>query len=260
MYLRFVPQIVFLITFSLSCACRDVLMTKLRTLGRRLAIVFSVVVLAGSSVGQQELSDKKLEMSQIRSMRPRFERANRQPGSPQTSSPQIRWAKPGLAQAGFPRADVGHAILAQPTLQLITRQAGYIFVGKVIGVKHMAASNPDEVATMRVTFRVEQALRGVRAGTDLTVAEWAGLWNGGERYRVGGRMLLFLYPKSRLGLTSPVAGRQGRFDVDHTGVIEIDAERRLLLGNQQIARAPGRKIRMKELTRAIRRAARQEER
>jgi len=158
------------------------------------------------------------------------------------------------------RAAVGQAILVQPTLQLITRQAGYIFVGKVIAVKQVQAANPDEVASMRVTFRVEQALRGVRAGTDFVLSEWAGLWNGGERYRLGSRILLFLYPKSRLGLTSPVAGRQGRFDVDRTGDVEIDAGRRDMLGSQEIEQAPGPKIGLKELTRAIRRAARQEER
>jgi len=173
---------------------------------------------------------------------------------------QTDLAQSDLAQAGFVRAAVGQAILVQPTLQLITRQAGYIFVGKVIAVKQVQAANPDEVASMRVTFRVEQALRGVRAGTDFVLSEWAGLWNGGERYRLGSRILLFLYPKSRLGLTSPVAGRQGRFDVDRTGDVEIDAGRRDMLGSQEIEQAPGPKIGLKELTRAIRRAARQEER
>lgn len=173
---------------------------------------------------------------------------------------QTDLAQSDLAQAGLVRAAVGQAILVQPTLQLITRQAGYIFVGKVIAVKQVQAANPDEVASMRVTFRVEQALRGVRAGTDFVLSEWAGLWNGGERYRLGSRILLFLYPKSRLGLTSPVAGRQGRFDVDRTGDVEIDAGRRDMLGSQEIEQAPGPKIGLKELTRAIRRAARQEER
>ena len=40
----------------------------------------------------------------------------------------------------------------------------------------------NDVATVQITFRVEQAMRGTRAGQILTIREWAGLWNSGERY------------------------------------------------------------------------------
>ena len=75
---------------------------------------------------------------------------------------------------------------------------------------------------MQITFRVEQAIRGTRAGQILTIREWAGLWNSGERYHVGERLLLFLYSPSTLGLTSPVGGAAGRFAVDSGGNAVID--------------------------------------
>ena len=53
------------------------------------------------------------------------------------------------------------------------------------------------------------------------IKEWAGLWQSGERYRPGERVLLFLYPPSRLGLTSPVANRAGRFEVDRAGRVTL---------------------------------------
>ncbi|MGA8618051.1 MAG: hypothetical protein WB660_05965 [Candidatus Sulfotelmatobacter sp.] len=64
-------------------------------------------------------------------------------------------------------------------------------------------------------------MRGASIGEKLTIHEWAGLWTRGERYRVGERVLLFLYSPSRLGLTSPVAGAIGRFAIDSEGKIVL---------------------------------------
>ena len=66
-------------------------------------------------------------------------------------------------------------------------------------------------------------MRGTSAGQSLTIHEWAGLWISGERYRVGERVLLFLYSPSKLGLTSPVAGGIGKFSVDAQGRIVMNA-------------------------------------
>lgn len=67
-------------------------------------------------------------------------------------------------------------------------------------------------------------MRGTSAGQSLTIHEWAGLWNGGERYRVGERVLLFLYSPSKLGLTSPVAGAMGRFATDSQGRVVMNPQ------------------------------------
>lgn len=49
----------------------------------------------------------------------------------------------------------------------------------------------------------------------------AGLWEAGERYRRGERVVLFLYPPSKLGLTSPVEGPSGHLVVDSGGQIVV---------------------------------------
>jgi hypothetical protein len=85
--------------------------------------------------------------------------------------------------------------------------SGYIFDGTVLSVQS-APDDANGLATVQITFRVEQAIRGTRAGQILTIREWAGLWNSGERYHAGERLLLFLYSPSSLGLTSP--GRRRR--------------------------------------------------
>jgi hypothetical protein len=109
-----------------------------------------------------------------------------------------------------------------PSLRQLTRSSGYIFAGTVTAVGHVSATGPNELATMRITFRVEQAIRGVRAGQTLVIREWCGLWESGQRYRRGERVLLFLYRPSKLGLTSAVGGPLGRFVIDSNGQVVLN--------------------------------------
>ncbi len=106
-------------------------------------------------------------------------------------------------------------------LRLIARHSGMIFSGTALRVEHLPAASIGAVASTRITFRVQTAIRGVRAGQVIAIREWDGLWNSGERYRPGERVLLFLFPKSRLGLTSPVGGRLGRHRVDSAERVEM---------------------------------------
>ena len=108
---------------------------------------------------------------------------------------------------------------AAPDLSQLTRQAGYIFSGTVLSVAKETPANPSAVGSMRISFRVEQAVRGVENAQVFILNEWTGLWDAGERYRRGERVMLLLYPRSRLGLTSPVGGSQGRFAIDAAGQI-----------------------------------------
>lgn len=125
---------------------------------------------------------------------------------------------------------------------IAVQSAGMIFSGKVLKVEHLRSAAFPGVT--QVTFRVENAIRGARKGQTLIVREWAGLWNSGERYRTGERVLLFLYPKSKLGLTSPVGSPSGRYEVDHAG--------RVLAGGPGLRPQP---IRIQDFTAEVRRAA-----
>jgi hypothetical protein len=102
-------------------------------------------------------------------------------------------------------------------LQLLSRNAGYVFDGTVLSVSPVALNDGNSVPAFQITFRVEQAIRGTHAGQILRIREWAGLWNAGARYRTGERLLLFFYAPGKLGLTSSVAGSLGRFPVDSSG-------------------------------------------
>ena len=118
--------------------------------------------------------------------------------------------------------------------QKIVSAAGIIFSGHVIAVGHNPIPLGPTPASTSVSFQVEQAIRGIEQGQILTIHEWAGLWASGEHYRVGEHVLLFLYPPSKLGLTSPVAGALGKFSMDSQGRILMDGQHVAILGTDPI--------------------------
>lgn len=117
---------------------------------------------------------------------------------------------------GIPSGPIGFPVLA--------RAAGTIFSGTVTSIVRRAGTRGPTVETVAITFRIENAIRGATAGADLTFSQWIGLWSSGQRYRVGEHVLLFLYPPSKLGLTSCVAGALGRFAIDPRGHVLLSAQ------------------------------------
>ena len=99
-----------------------------------------------------------------------------------------------------------------------------IFAAKVAAIAHRPTTSGPAFETVAITFHVENAIRGATPGEDLTIRQWIGLWSSGQRYRVGERVLLFLYPKSKLGLTSCVGWPLGRFAVDSQGRVLLTAQ------------------------------------
>jgi hypothetical protein len=106
----------------------------------------------------------------------------------------------------------------------LVHTAGIIFSGRVTSVGRATSSLGPDHASTAITFQVEHAMRGTFPNQILTIHEWAGLWDRGERYHVGERLLLFLYTPSKLGLTSPVARALGRFSVDSEGHIVMSPQ------------------------------------
>lgn len=144
-------------------------------------------------------------------------------GAPERSlsnvSPEARSSQDSTPPVGVP--PIHRPIFPGPIgFQNIVQPAGIIFSGTVVSVAKSAAKGP---ASTSVTFKVENAIRGVSNGESLTIREWAGLWDRGERYRVGERVFLFLYSPSKLGLTSPVAGPLGRFSIAATGKVQFSS-------------------------------------
>jgi hypothetical protein len=127
-----------------------------------------------------------------------------------------------------------------PQWKQLSRRAGMIFAGTVLAAPPQTATTQaataqpvtaqtapaDRVASgavpaVELSFRVDEAIAGVEPGQVLTIHEWAGAWAWAMQFQrpmtKGQRILIFLYPSSRLGLTSPVGGSLGQIALDSTG-------------------------------------------
>jgi len=104
-----------------------------------------------------------------------------------------------------------------PHWRQISRSAGMVFSGTVLGIDALPVGNGRPLPLILTKFRVDRAIIGVRTGELLTVREWAGAWYTHRAMRGGERLLIFLYPPSRLRLTSPVGGPAGQVVLDSRG-------------------------------------------
>jgi hypothetical protein len=135
----------------------------------------------------------------------------------------------------------------------LLRSSGYIFAGTVKSVERVAPKHHDSVGVMQITFQVEKGIRGVQSTQMLVIQEWMGLWEAGERYRPGERALLFMYPPSKLGLTSLVGGPMGRFPIGQGDGILLDDARTGRLSPEIQSHLQGKKrISVEEFARVLR--------
>jgi hypothetical protein len=166
------------------------------------------------------------------------------PGSPAPIPQPLPWRGPI-----FP-APSGFAQLA--------RSAGIIFSGTVTNIQRSAANVPGQaVGTVAITFHVETAIRGATAGKSLTITQWIGLWLSGQRYQIGERLLLFLYPRSRVGLTSCVAAGMGRFAVDSSGIVRLTPQQILAFRTDSVFGGKSH-VRLSDFASAVRWASEEE--
>jgi hypothetical protein len=141
-----------------------------------------------------------------------------------------------------------------PNFPQLARTAGTIFAGTVTSIEPGPAAGGSAIPTVAITFHVEHPLRGAVPGGSLTILEWLGLWSSGQRYAVGEHVLLFLYPPSKLGLTSAVGGSLGQFRLDSAGGI-LPSERQFAAFEADPLFARRSRIAFNDLARALRQTA-----
>ncbi len=107
----------------------------------------------------------------------------------------------------------------------LSRRAGMIFAGTVLSTtpptvttQPVAIGRPaGATPAIELRFRIDEAIAGVDPGQVLTIHEWTGAWLMHRPMSEGQHILIFLYPPSRLGLTSPVGGPLGQVALDPSG-------------------------------------------
>lgn len=121
-----------------------------------------------------------------------------------------------LAAAGESDQSIAERVLG-PQWKSLSRRAGMVFAGTVLSAGPQTARTDRITPAIEVSFRVDRPIAGVARGQILTIHEWAGAWSRHRAMRSGEHLLLFLYPPSRLGLTSPVGGSLGQIALDASG-------------------------------------------
>ena len=175
--------------------------------GWRLVAVVPLMLMAPALCGQDRVEDR------VPVIAPKLGRLR--------SFPPIQTGRIARPPSLLPRSPI---VPGTVVFQQIVNAAGTIFSGRVTSVGRVALPAWQAESPTIITFQVERAMRGISPGETLTIHEWAGLWRSGERYHVGESVLLFLYPPSKLGLTSPVAGAMGRFALDSQGRILMNGQ------------------------------------
>jgi hypothetical protein len=186
--------------------------------------------------------------------------------------------------SSFAAAQQSDQVIAErvlgPQWKQLSRRAGMIFAGTLLtaspltaatqtATDHTAATDRAASAAtpaVQLSFRVDQAIAGVERGQILTIHEWAGAWSMHRPMR-GQHILIFLYPPSRLGFTSPVGGSLGQVALDPTGknVSKYEHKPPALIGlreespPQPPVPVDTRSVSVVQLERAIRSARNEEE-
>ncbi len=221
-----------------------------RSGSRLLVIVFLVLVAPLAMRCQTDLTQTDLTQT---------DRGERSAGdSPMLWSPRLPppyFPGPGHGPAGISprRFPVPPVRIGLPQ---ITRAAGTIFSGSVTAIASVPSSS-SQVEAVSISFHVDRAIRGVTPGQNLTIFQWIGLWSGGQRYRVGEHVVLFLYPPSKLGLTSCVGGPLGRFSIDSLNQIALSEQHMAAFGADPVLGGKSR-ISFHDFVRAARRLIEEE--
>jgi hypothetical protein len=105
------------------------------------------------------------------------------------------------------------------SLSEMVAASGTVVTGRVVGVREGRHPNYTNIVVTFVTVEVSEMLKG--AAKNITRHEFMQFGGTGltriqdmPSYRVGEDIMLFLYPESEQGFTSPVGGGQGKFQIN----------------------------------------------
>lgn len=130
-----------------------------------------------------------------------------------------------VAALGLMPARPSEAVNRRMDLATMTERAGNIISGRITQLRGGTHPQYHNIGVLYVTMKVNEMLKG-EPGETFTFMQFTGRAldnNGGKglssvqplpdgpSFRVGEEMVLFLYPPSSAGFTSPVGGEQGKF-------------------------------------------------
>ena len=103
-------------------------------------------------------------------------------------------------------------------LEEITSASDRIFAGICTNVEEIEEDPESKLPVFRYTFNITEPIKGLNGKEEITFKQWKPTANGAS-YETGKKYVLFLYPNSERGLTSPVGFLQGQFEIQKKGFI-----------------------------------------
>jgi hypothetical protein len=132
----------------------------------------------------------------------------------------------GLIAVGAALPAPAQAVGQRLDLATMTERAGTIVSGRVTEIRSGCHPKYPNVGALFITLKVNEMIKGAPAQT-ITFMQFSGRATQSSTkpismarslphmpmFRVGEEIVLFLYPPSSVGFTSPVGGEQGKFIV-----------------------------------------------
>jgi len=119
-------------------------------------------------------------------------------------------------------------------LEEITDASGIIFSGECLDSEEIENDQESNLPIIKYTFKVTECIKG-NCVDKVTFKQWKGAARA-ISYEIGKNYVLFLYPESERGLTSPVALEQGSFAIEKKGLIRRKEVVRNKLNNRGLNR------------------------
>jgi len=108
-------------------------------------------------------------------------------------------------------------------LEETTEIADRIFAGVCTKTEKIKNDIVSGLPVIKYTFKVTDGIKGAEDKSEISFKQWEALSNDNSHYTEGEKYLLFLYPDSRKGLTSPVGFAQGQFEVKKDPYSKIES-------------------------------------
>lgn len=103
-------------------------------------------------------------------------------------------------------------------LEEITSASDRIFTGTCTNVEETEEDPESKLPVFKYTFKITESIKGLEDKEQVTFKQWKPTAKDAG-YEIGKKYILFLYPNSERGLTSPVGFLQGQFEVEKKGLI-----------------------------------------
>ena len=102
-------------------------------------------------------------------------------------------------------------------LEEITSASDRIFTGICKNIEEIEDDPESKLPVIKYTFTITDGIKGIGNKEEITFKQWKPTTKNAG-YEEGKKYIVFLFPNSERGLTSPVGFEQGLFDIETRGI------------------------------------------